>query len=207
MLGKVISFIGDAIIDGLLIKGQIISGIMLIFVIQAQANDEEHKHHQYGTHIHGAALLNIALDTDVLQIELESPAMNIVGFEHQADSQVQSEKIKHAISTLKDSKRMFKLPDQANCNLLVADITTNLSDTGNENGHDTHAGEDSNAMHSEFHASYQYRCNNMAMLDNIDVLLIPAFPGIQTLQVQAISASGQSAKQLSEKDIHMPLPH
>jgi Protein of unknown function (DUF2796) len=46
----------------------------------ALADEAEHREH--GPHVHGVAQLNVALDGNVLWIELNSPAMNIVGFEH-----------------------------------------------------------------------------------------------------------------------------
>ena len=52
--------------------------------LAAMAHDHDHDHAEHaslGAHEHGVAQLNVALDGNTLEIELESPAMNLVGFE------------------------------------------------------------------------------------------------------------------------------
>ena len=60
----------------------------------AQAANHEHSHaHAHEEHAsldaheHGVASLNVALDGQTLEIQLQSPAMNLVGFEHEAKSE------------------------------------------------------------------------------------------------------------------------
>ena len=49
----------------------------------------ETRHHD--AHVHGIGKLNVAFDGNNLIIELTSPAVNIVGFEHQAQNQKEEE--------------------------------------------------------------------------------------------------------------------
>ncbi|WP_416397057.1 DUF2796 domain-containing protein [Allohahella sp. A8] len=60
----------------------------LILAAPAMAESKHHddEHRQHGKHEHGAASMNIALDGKQLIVELDSPAMNILGFEHAADT-------------------------------------------------------------------------------------------------------------------------
>ncbi|MEX5543051.1 ZrgA family zinc uptake protein, partial [Pseudomonas poae] len=46
--------------------------------------DHDHEHGSLGAHEHGVGRLNAVLDGQTLELELESPAMNLVGFEHLA---------------------------------------------------------------------------------------------------------------------------
>ena len=50
---------------------------------------EEHKdeHEEHGSHEHGAAQLTIAVGDGELEIELETPAANVFGFEHKVTSE------------------------------------------------------------------------------------------------------------------------
>lgn len=47
-------------------------------------HDHEHEHGSLGAHEHGVGRLNAVLDGQALELEFDSPAMNLVGFEHQA---------------------------------------------------------------------------------------------------------------------------
>jgi Protein of unknown function (DUF2796) len=71
----------------------------------ALADEAEHREH--GPHVHGMAELNVALDGNVLWIELNSPAMNIVGFEHAPQSAEQKAAVHDATETLKDGGHVF----------------------------------------------------------------------------------------------------
>ena len=52
----------------------------------ADEHDHEHEHGSLGAHEHGVGRLNAVLDGQALELEFDSPAMNLVGFEHKAQS-------------------------------------------------------------------------------------------------------------------------
>ena len=56
-------------------------------------HDHDHEHGSLGAHEHGVGRLNAALDGQTLELELESPAMNLVGFEHVATSDADKAKV------------------------------------------------------------------------------------------------------------------
>lgn len=61
--------------------------VLLPFAAQAHDDhDHDHAHGSLGKHEHGVAQLNVALDGKTLELELDSPAMNLVGFEHAAST-------------------------------------------------------------------------------------------------------------------------
>ena len=57
---------------------------LLPLAIAHAADEHDHEHGSLGAHEHGVGRLNAALDGQTLELELESPAMNLVGFEHAA---------------------------------------------------------------------------------------------------------------------------
>src|SRR3546814_9197080 len=72
--------------------------MLLLPLSYSQAHEDDH-HHEHegatslGAHEHGAARLNAALDGNQLELELISPAMNLLGFEHAAASAADEAKI------------------------------------------------------------------------------------------------------------------
>ena len=54
---------------------------MLPLAVAHAADEHDHEHGSLGAHEHGVGRLNAALDGKTLELELESPAMNLVGFE------------------------------------------------------------------------------------------------------------------------------
>ncbi|WP_016772972.1 ZrgA family zinc uptake protein, partial [Pseudomonas sp. R62] len=63
-------------------------------------HDHDHEHGSLGAHEHGVGRLNAALDGQTLELELESPAMNLVGFEHAATSDADKAKVAAARAQL-----------------------------------------------------------------------------------------------------------
>ena len=56
--------------------------LSILALSSTSAVAEEHRHH--GAHEHGAAELNLVLDGQLGQLEVKTPAANILGFEHAA---------------------------------------------------------------------------------------------------------------------------
>lgn len=132
-------------------------------------------------HEHGSAMLNIAADGNVLLIEFESPAANIVGFEHEPRTAAQTTAIEAAINRLENFDSVFHLSGNAACELDVAAVNR----------------VDRTGEHTEFHAEYQLICERIEQLQTIDVLLFNNFPNIEDIDVQAIFPGNQIAIELS----------
>ena len=64
---------------------------MLPLAVAHAADEHDHAHGSLGAHEHGVGRLNAGLDGQTLELELESPAMNLVGFEHVATSDLASQ--------------------------------------------------------------------------------------------------------------------
>ncbi len=95
---------------------------------------------QQSAHVHGIATLNLVYDRGQLQIEFVSPADNIVGFEHEAESSAEREAIKAAITKLENAGALFDLPASAGCELHEAKAR-HSHDEHDDHGHDDHGHE------------------------------------------------------------------
>ena len=71
---------------------------------------DEHQHAEHGSldaHAHGAAQLNVVLDGQCAGATTEGPAMNLVGFEHNAGTDADKAKVAAARSQLEQPTVLF----------------------------------------------------------------------------------------------------
>jgi len=165
----------------------------------AHAHDEhDHEHGSLGAHEHGVGRLNAVLDGQALELELDSPAMNLVGFEHQATTPADKAKVAAARKQLENPEALFNLPKAAGCVVSSQELNSPLFGDKPEADHDD---DDDDAKdgahehhhdHSEIHAHYQFTCATPTALSNLDLTQVfKTFPATQKIQVQLIGPSGQ----------------
>ena len=167
----------------------------------AQAANHEHSHaHAHeehaslGAHEHGVASLNVALDGQTLEIQLQSPAMNLVGFEHEAKSDADKAKVAAARQHLEQPQALFALPIEAKCALQDSELDSPLF---GGHAHDEHEHADEHG-HSDIDASYRFACANAGALKTLELgSFFGTFPGTEKLEVQLIGPSGQQGAELT----------
>ena len=76
----------------------------------------------HDVHLHGYAELTIALDSDLLEINFDSPAFNIVGFEHQPKSSKEIQRVRESQALLNSAERIFSFKG-TNCNLKNSEVS------------------------------------------------------------------------------------
>jgi len=162
----------------------------------AQAADEhDHEHGSLGTHEHGVGRLNAVLDGPNLALELESPAMNLVGFEHLATTDADKAKVAATRAQLEIPLALFSLPKAAGCVVASQKLESPLfgdkPEADDDHDEDEAKGEHHHD-HSEIHAHYQFTCSTPDALKTLDLAnLFNTFPATQKIQVQLIGPSGQ----------------
>jgi len=200
----------------------------VLFAVQWPVTADEDEHREHDAHVHGVSTLNIAVEGDQLVAELSSPAMNIVGFEHQPGNAEQREAVEQAVEDLKRGGDWLVLPADASCRLTEARVESELlgqgaagpdqdHDNGDEHGHEDeqnaegHGDEDREheheETHSEFQVSYQFTCDDTSAIETVAVQLFDKFPGIEEIEVQALSAAGQFGGELVPGDNVIKLAH
>ncbi len=170
----------------------------------AQAANHEHSHaHAHeehaslGAHEHGVASLNVALDGQTLEIQLQSPAMNLVGFEHEAKSDADKAKVAAARQHLEQPQALFALPIEAKCALQDSELDSPLF---GGHAHDEHEHADEHG-HSDIDASYRFACANAEALQTLELgSFFGTFPGTEKLEVQLIGPSGQQGAELTPRN-------
>ncbi|MDH0143212.1 DUF2796 domain-containing protein [Aquipseudomonas alcaligenes] len=170
----------------------------------AQAANHEHSHaHAHEEHAsldaheHGLASLNVALDGQTLEIQLQSPAMNLVGFEHEAKSDADKAKVAAARQHLEQPQALFALPIEAKCALQDSELDSPLF---GGHAHEEHEHADEHG-HSDIDASYRFACANAEALQTLELgSFFGTFPGTEKLEVQLIGPSGQQGAELTPRN-------
>ena len=179
--------------------------VALALPLSALADDHQHS---LGAHVHGLGTLNIALENQRLELQLTSPAMNIVGFEYQPTTAADLQSIKAAQSNLSHAAELFVLSSAAQCRLTSVSIDNPLlteSDTHaheHEHEHESQpAAQIAEHQHSDISAHYQYHCAKPARLNSIDLTgLFKQFSQTEKIQVQLIAGDHQQGAELSAKN-------
>lgn len=175
--------------------------------LAAFASSEEGKHREHGAHVHGVADMNVAVEGAEVAVELETPAMNILGFEHAPRDEADRQAVEDAEASLKRGEKWLVLSPGAGCHLATADVASSALD----HDHEEHAGEEEHKdhegqedhqdhgyeEHSEFHVSYVFRCDNPSALNAIQVKWFERFPGMHKIELQAITESRQIGGELT----------
>jgi hypothetical protein len=168
--------------------------LLPLAVAQAHDDDHDHEHGSLGKHEHGVAALNVALDGKTLEIDLESPAMNIVGFEHAASSDADRAKVATARALLEKPLALFSLPAAAGCSVSEQELESPLFGNAkahaqhDDDDHDEHAGHE----HSDVDAEYKLDCAAPEALKTLDLAaFFSQFPATQKINVQLIGPNGQ----------------
>ncbi|WP_277589694.1 DUF2796 domain-containing protein [Pseudomonas chlororaphis] len=172
----------------------------------AEKHDHDHEHGSLGAHEHGVARLNAALDGQTLELELESPAMNLVGFEHAASTDADKAKVAAVRAQLEKPLALFSLPPAAGCVVVQQELESPLFGDKPEDHDEDHddaksaGGHEHHHEHSEIHAHYQFTCATPGALKNLDLAgVFKTFPATQKIQVQLISPSGQQGVEATSK--------
>ena len=198
------------------------AAFLVCAVPSVSAAEQERREHDAHEHGHGA--INIVFDNGELAIELQIPAMNVVGFEHEPSTDQQRSRVDKALADFRNAGQLLKPSEAAECVSEKIDVRF----VGMEHAHDEaedehkghddekhageehddekhahekhgdekHDGEHSDETHSELHAVYHFHCDTPEKLAQINVGFFDVLNDMEALSLQLVTASSQSATQL-----------
>ncbi|MBT8440651.1 MAG: DUF2796 domain-containing protein, partial [Gammaproteobacteria bacterium] len=161
-------------------------------------HEHEHEHEQdheteyHESHVHGTSELLLAIEGHQMEIHFQSPAVNLLGFEHKPQSPTQQQRFSSAVKTLAQADSLFGLPAGAECELEKADVQAPFEDVHDDHGHEKQAEQE----HADFSAHYHYHCKHTSKLTGLNVNMFEHFPLIELIRVQALSDKGQQSFEL-----------
>ena len=181
-------------------------------------------------HVHGLSELTIAMDTKTIELQLISPAMNLVGFEYKASSKQDIAAVKQAELLLEQQDSLFLIAG-GDCEHLSTSIDSDgllkagahedqekhddhhdhekhddhddhekHDDHDDHEKHEDHSEHDQGETHSEMVASYSFTCKDTSKLSSIKVALFASFPGIHKVNTLWVTPSKQGSSMLSAKN-------
>jgi len=169
---------------------------LLPFAVLAQtATEPAHAHGSLGAHEHGTARLDVALDGKTLALDLDSPGMNLVGFEHLPGSDTDRAAVAKAREQLATPLQLFSLPAAAHCSVthqeLVSPLFGNAAAKPAE--HDEADGDGHHHEHSDVDGHFQFTCEHPEALGGLNLKqFFATFPATHKIMVQAITPNGQA---------------
>ncbi|MGK0250333.1 MAG: hypothetical protein ACI910_003102 [Oleispira sp.] len=134
------------------------------------------------SHVHGNAELHIVLDDKQLSVELHSPALNLLGFEHKTHNTAEQAIVQNTRIKLMKPNALFIFND-GECTL--SQQRADFSDI-------------------DIEASYVYYCAEPDKLYSTTIRLLTVFPNIASLQVQWIIHNQQGMATVDDEhnEIH-----
>lgn len=134
----------------------------------------------HAAHQHGMAQLTLVLEKNTVQVALESPADNIVGFEHAATKPGEKAAVAAAISTL-SQPTLLGLSTEAGCSKATTRIKKMLATP-------------EHSAHRDIEVSHTLSCSQPDKLKQLDAsALFKAFPRMQSLKVEFALPAGQGS--------------
>lgn len=153
-------------------------------------------------HVHGAAQLQVVLEQQTLQISLNSPGANLLGFEHAPQTPAEKTAQAQLEERMRDPAVIIRLPAAADCMLSQVEMRAHYehqvggmpADHDHEHEHD-HEQEEPNE-HSDLSFDYRFICASPEALKTAELSVFESFPGLQTLRAEVIGET-QSLQELS----------
>ncbi|MBZ9612549.1 ZrgA family zinc uptake protein [Rheinheimera maricola] len=133
-----------------------------------------------GAHVHGHAVLTLILEGNEMQLAFQAAAQSIVGFEHKPNTAEQHQEVAAAIAVFNQGG-WFTLNADANCELVVAEASTDLTEM------------QANKGHADFYANYQLLCQRPARLTELQLPVFNLVPALEKIDVQWIVNGQQGA--------------
>jgi hypothetical protein len=130
-------------------------------------------------HVHGAAQMNVAMEGAKGELEFESPAEGIVGFEHTPKTAAQKKTTADVLAKFKtQANTLFEFPAAAGCVLTPKEVEIHRE----------------GPQHAEVHAHYNVVCKS-APTGQLTLLVFKSYPRLANIAVTVLSGSQQSSTQ------------
>jgi len=174
-------------------------------------------------HEHGVSKVQIAVEGGVIDVTLEAPGVDIVGFEHPASSKKDKAAVQAALEKLEQADAIVVPDAAAGCKLKEAHAQ--LHGDGEHEDHDKHAKDDKDhkhehkhehkddhkdddhakhekhakekASHTEFEAHYQFDCAKPDALKSVSFPFFKSFKNANEIEVQYVTSKGAGADELT----------
>jgi len=177
-------------------------------------HETQNDHREHDAHEHGHAQLSVIVEKNELQIMLETPAMNVFGFEHKPENEKQHKTVESAVKDLKNFTSLLTLDRNAKCRLVKSEVkqpfdeedSKDHNEEHDEKHDDKHEKEHEESAHTDVDVEVAFTCDNSSKLTTIDLTaFFKRFPLFEELDVQGIINGQQMAAELTKKQPFLSL--
>lgn len=157
-------------------------------------------------HVHGLGRLDVAIDGNRLLLHLDSPLVNLAGFEHPAISAQDRAAVQAMSRQLHTPALLFVPTAEARCTpqpvtLVSAALPPALLDPDAIAKPVKPAADKLPASeHADLDADFAFVCARPALLQTLQVRLFEHFPGFHRIDAQIVTPQRQSAASLAPGD-------
>jgi hypothetical protein len=138
-------------------------------------------------HEHGVVTVDVAVEGNQLNVALQAPLDNLLGFERAPRNEAERRAAAALLARLRDPAQaavLFNADAAAQCLLRAADVQAAVLEAGTPTAAPTE--------HADLEATYQFSCAQPAQLRSLTLALFEVFPRIQRIAVQLAGPKGQS---------------
>lgn len=170
------------------------------------AKNQHKQHDSLGAHVHGLSEIMMAIEGEILNIQLISPAVNLVGFEHRASNKKETAIVNNAKALLSNTALLFSFSG-GDCSLINTNVDVlaliRLDENEhepkvNKKVHEDHSGQQaSHENHTQVVANYRYHCEEESTLSAVNVLVFDQFSGVHKIRAMWVTDTKQSVVTLS----------
>lgn len=182
---------------------------MLAPLVAAAADPQSAGFQQRGSHEHGAVVVNVAVEGTTLSVAIESPAINIVGFERAPRDAAEKARVAAADRWLASGAGIVGVPAAAGCSRTSVEYRPPKLGDGGAHDHDHEHGAKGEPAEEEAHADYDarfvYTCTNPGALAWLDLWLAQRLLSVESIEVNLVVPGGQSQRRLAAGQTRVPL--
>jgi hypothetical protein len=140
-------------------------------------------------HVHGAVTFNVAVEGNVLSLEIDAPAINVLGFEKSPRNDAERQAVASVDAWLSAGRDIAGVPRAAGCRLQSATYEAPKLGSG----------------HADYRPRYAFRCDNPAALEWVELWALRRFKNVEKAEVNVISATMQRQATLAPGSLRVSL--
>jgi hypothetical protein len=170
--------------------------LLAVYGYTAQAETgKPAEHEEHGPHEHGTGKLSIAQDASKLEISLDSPGMNLFGFEYMPKTDADKKVVADGEAKLWVGANLFTFDTDASCKQTAATLSNAAEkpDAGE-------AAADKGEAHSDVEVSWTFTCEKPEALKTVSTKLFSTFGGFHKLNAEWVTDKGASSVELTQDD-------
>lgn len=163
-------------------------------------------------HVHGQAEMYIVIENQAVFLELESPADNILGFEHAPSNAAEQQRLEQMTEQLNDYQALVAF-NNGDCKVTDASTTSpfkNVDDHHSQSASHEHKHDhehkhgdhhhESNSVHADFLFSYTLQCNQIDKVDSVTIRAFDTLKRLEKLTVNWVRNDQQGMVQLNRNN-------